>query len=66
MFFDVGMIMGSLISPPLYSAFGSVPLFTLFGYVILGEIIPFAIPAIMGILALVCILAFVLTKKESE
>ena len=66
MFFDVGMIIGSLISPPLYSAFGSVPLFTLFGQVILGEIIPFAIPAIMGIIALACILAFVLTKKESE
>ena len=66
MFFDVGMIIGSLISPPLYSEFGSVPLFTLFGYVILGEIIPFAIPAIMGILALVCILVFVLTKKETD
>ncbi|MHA2060968.1 MAG: MFS transporter [Candidatus Sifarchaeia archaeon] len=66
MFFDVGMIIGSLISPPLYSAFGSVPLFTLFGHVILGEIIPFAIPAIMGITALVFILMFVLVKKESE
>jgi MFS family permease len=66
MFFDVGMIIGSLISPPLYSEFGSVPLFTLFGHVILGEVIPFAIPAVMGILALVCILVFVLTKKESE
>jgi MFS family permease len=66
MFFDVGMIIGSLISPPLYSAFGSVPLFTLFGRVIFGEYIPFAIPAIMGIIALACILAFVLTQKESE
>ncbi|MFX1518308.1 MAG: MFS transporter [Promethearchaeota archaeon] len=66
MFFDMGMIIGALISPPLYAEFGSVPLFTLFGYVIFGEIIPFAIPAIMGIAALICILVFVLTKKETE
>lgn len=66
MFFDFGMIIGALISPPLYAELRDVPLGTLFGHIIFGEIIPFAIPAIMGLTALVCILLFVLTKKETE
>jgi MFS family permease len=66
MFFDIGMIIGALISPPLYAEFRDVPLGTLFGHVIFGEIIPFAIPAIMGLVALVCILVFVFTKKETD
>lgn len=66
MFFDLGMISGSLIGPWSYDQFRSVQLFTLFGHVIFGEYIPFVIPAIMGIVALVCILLFVITKKESD
>jgi len=65
-FFDLGMIAGSLIGPWSYDQFRSVQLFSLFGHIIFGEIIPFIIPAVMGITALVCILLFVLTKKDTE
>lgn len=65
-FFDIGMMIGATVSPPLYEAFRNVPLITLFGQVIFGEIIPFIIPALMGITAMVFILVFVLTKKESD
>jgi MFS family permease len=66
MFFDLGMIFGSIFGPWSYDQFRSVQLITLFGHAIMGEVIPFAIPAIMGFIALACILLFVFTKKDSD